>query len=100
MHTDHSNLTVLHKTYKRVDLRRPGSEPKKDIMVICRDCAGDEYGLIIGGEDGRVMWWDPERYPYDANARRGDVTWRPGPDWPPSVNELDAKGTEASVLPC
>jgi hypothetical protein len=36
--------------------------------------------------------------PFDPRAKRGDPFYRPGPDWPPSIGELEARRAVADLL--
>ena len=96
-HADHDHdrsLIVLHQRYARPDGSLVlGNEELDDAAVICRGCAA-RAGLIFDS-DGIAVWWDVERYPWDREASRGDVFFRPGPDWPPSWAEVKRRRARA-----
>jgi hypothetical protein len=80
-----ADLALLHRTYVRV-----GAEVEDDFAVVCSRCAADKYGLRIDADDaGDVLLWDPDQYPYDGAARPGHPCFRPGPQWAPSLNEIE-----------
>lgn len=80
----HSTPIVVHVTYERI-----GGELDTDLMAICPHCLG-RAGLVLaaGAQDLGGAYWNPEQYPYNAQAQPGDDDWRPGPDWPPSMREI------------
>jgi hypothetical protein len=91
-HTDHSDLVVLHRTYEHL-----GREPGEDLIAICRHCAAAQYGFLIDEEGLGVTRWDLEQYPYDPTAEPGEACFRPGEDWPPSINEAELRLKSAAA---
>lgn len=63
-----------------------------DVAVVCADCTCDRLGLVAGIDEAtgelEVLVWDVETYPCDADASAGDACYRPGPDFPPSLDEI------------
>ena len=85
----HGRPIVVHRNYAHL-----GHEPDEDIMAMCPGCLA-EKGLIVSYKDddlGHIGSWDVNRYPYDPTAKIGDVRYRPGPDWPPSMDEVESFG--------
>ena len=95
---DESRLVVHRLTWANFP-----REQEEDARVLCVGCL-EELGLyaervyfegdwlegewIPPGWSLEVERWDEERYPYDPRAKRGEVCYRPAPDFPPSLAEV------------
>jgi hypothetical protein len=88
-HEHHDDVVIVHRNYSHL----PG-DPDEDLMVIYRDCLAS-LGILSHGP----QWlWDSDLYPYNPSAPRGHACYRPGPDWPPSWNEVRARWQSQQLL--
>ena len=93
---DQSQLVTHRLTYERY-----GHERVEDVYVACVSCLdklgltcelvfypADEYEELPAEEVWEVAAWDPDEYPYIADAWPGDVCYRPDDGLPPSMREI------------
>jgi hypothetical protein len=85
----HGELVAHRKTWKNHPRER-----EADVRVLCVHCLGaiglyaDPYTWDDGEVTLEVERWDEEAYPFDPRAKRGEVCFRPAPDYPPSLDEV------------
>lgn len=91
-HDDHRHVAeiVHHRHYRTL-----GRERDKDLIALCRGCAA-EAGILCD-QDGNPRFWDVDLYPYHSAVPLSHPCWRPGPDWPPSWNEVEFRQRERTA---
>jgi len=95
-HVHDASRLVAH----RVTWERFPNETEQDARVICVGCLeqlglyADPYQWDDGNWSLEVERWNEELYPFDPRAKLGEVCYRPAPDFPPSLNEIQFRRAE------